>query len=398
MTALFKLSRRSLDELEEELVAHAQRINAAEYAFLELVREFDIRQGWRPYQFNNCAEWLNMKCGIVVGTAREKVRVATALFDLPKISRAFAAGELSYSKVRSLSRVATPHNEAQLLEYAQQATAEQVQRRCQQMHNADRAASTRDVKEIHRGRFLRRSVDGSGRMTISIELTEEAGALVMVALERAMAEADASRDASTAEDEASFPARQADALVDMARAYLAGESAKSTSPADHYQVVVHVDEAALRAEPAEGARSDLPIESVRRLCCDAGVVVVTEDDKGNPLDLGRKHRVVQPALRRALIARDRHCCYPGCAHTRWLEAHHVMHWIDGRAAPGPRTRGQRRAPFACRRMAGGRTSLDNTLLLCSAHHRRLHEGGFRIKPNRAGEWYFETAAGKRLCS
>ena len=139
-------------------------------------------------------------------------------------------------------------------------------------------------------------------MTISIELTEEAGALVMAALERAMAEADASRDASTAEDEASFPARQADALVDMARAYLAGESAKSTSPADHYQVVVHVDEAALRAEPAEGARSDLPIESVRRLCCDAGVVVVTEDDKGNPLDLGRKHRVVQPALRRALNA------------------------------------------------------------------------------------------------
>ncbi|MBK9466855.1 MAG: DUF222 domain-containing protein [Gammaproteobacteria bacterium] len=374
MTALFKLSRRSLDELEEELVAHAQRINAAEYAFLELVREFDIRQGWRPYQFNNCAEWLNMKCGIVVGTAREKVRVASALFDLPRISRAFASGELSYSKVRSLSRVATPHNEAQLLEYAQQATAEQVQRRCQQMHNADRAASTRDVNEIHRGRFLRRSVDGSGRMTISIELTEEAGALVMAALERAMAEADASRDASTAEDEASFPARQADALVDMARAYLAGDSAKTASPADHYQVVVHVDEAALRAEPVEGARSDLPIESVRRLCCDAGVVVVTEDDKGNPLDLGRKHRVVQPALRRALIARDRHCCYPGCAHTRWLEAHHVMHWIDG-----------------------GKTSLDNTLLLCSAHHRRLHEGGFRIKPNHTGEWYFETAAGKRLC-
>ena len=374
MTALFKLSRRSLDELEEELVAHAQRINAAEYAFLELVREFDIRQGWRPYQFNNCAEWLNMKCGIVVGTAREKVRVASALFDLPRISRAFASGELSYSKVRSLSRVATPHNEAQLLEYAQQATAEQVQRRCQQMHNADRAASTRDVNEIHRGRFLRRSVDGSGRMTISIELTEEAGALVMAALERAMAEADASRDASTAEDEASFPARQADALVDMARAYLAGDSAKTASPADHYQVVVHVDEAALRAEPAEGARSDLPIESVRRLCCDAGVVVVTEDDKGNPLDLGRKHRVVQPALRRALIARDRHCCYPGCAHTRWLEAHHVMHWIDG-----------------------GKTNLDNTLLLCSAHHRRLHEGGFRIKPNHTGEWYFETAAGKRLC-
>ncbi|MCG3171819.1 MAG: hypothetical protein CALGDGBN_03524 [Pseudomonadales bacterium] len=373
MTALFRLPRRSLDELEQELVDHAQRINAAEYAFLELLREFDVRQGWKAYQFNNCAEWLNMKCGIVVGTAREKVRVAAALFDLPRISRAFAAGELSYSKVRSLSRVATPHTEAQLLAYAQQATAEQVQRRCQQLRNADRAASTHDANEIHRNRFLCRSLDGSGRMTLSVELTEEAGAVVMAALERAMA--DASRDASGADGEESVHARQADALVDVARAYLAGEPGRSASPADHYQVVVHVDEAALRVEPVPGARSELPIESVRRLCCDAGVVVVTEDAEGNPLDLGRKHRVVQPALRRALLARDRHCCYPGCAHTRWLEAHHVMHWIDG-----------------------GKTSLDNTLLLCSAHHRRLHEGGYRIRTNHAGEWYFETAAGKRLAS
>jgi hypothetical protein len=340
MTAMFRLPRRSLDELEEALVAHAQRMNAAEYAFLELVREFDLRQGWKAWQFNNCAEWLNLKCGIVVGTARKKVRVATALFDLPRISQAFAAGELSCSKVRLLSRVATPHNEVQLLEHAQRATAEQVQRRCQLLRNADRAASTHDVNEIHRGRFLSRSVDGSGRMTISVELTEEAGA-----------------------------------LVDVARAYLAGESGQSASPADHYQVVVHVDERALRESPADGARSDLPIESIRRLCCDTSVVTVTEDAAGNPLDLGRRHRVVQTALRRALEARDRHCCYPGCSHTRWLQAHHVKHWIDG-----------------------GKTSLDNTLLLCSAHHRCLHEGGFRILINHAGEWYFETAAGKCLCA
>jgi hypothetical protein len=222
-----------------------------EYAFLVLVREFDIRQGWKAYQFNNCAEWLNLKCGIVIGTAREKVRVASALFDLPHISRAFAAGELSYSKVRSLSRFATPQNESRLLEYAQQATAEQVQQHCQRLRNADRAASARDVNEVNRGRFLGRSVDGSGRMTISVELTEEAGALVMAALERAMA--DASRAASSSDDEESFHARQADALVELARACLAGEPGKSASPADHYKVVVHVDEAALRDTPAEAA-------------------------------------------------------------------------------------------------------------------------------------------------
>ena len=160
MTAAFALSRRSLDQLEYEIVAHAKRLNASEYAFLALVREFDLRQGWRAYQFNNCAEWLNLKCGIVVGTAREKVRVAAALFDLSRISQAFAEGELSYSKVRSLSRVATPHNEEHLLEYALGATAEQVQSHCQQMRNTDRAASTADVNQIHRNRYLSRSRDG----------------------------------------------------------------------------------------------------------------------------------------------------------------------------------------------------------------------------------------------
>lgn len=299
MSALFKLSRRSLDELEAAIVAHAQRINAAEYAFLELVREFDIRQGWKAYQFNNCAEWLNMKCGIVVGTAREKVRVATALLDLPGISNAFERGELSYSKVRSLSRVATAHNEARLLEYALGATADQVQTHCQQLRNADRAASTADVNHIHRNRYLSRAVDGAGRMTISMELTTEAGELVMAAIERALA--DASRDGSDGGDTESLAARQADALVDVARAFLSGGAERTVTTADHYQVVVHVDEAALHNAPAGGAKSDLPLESIRRLCCDTSMVTVTEDDKGNPLDVGRKHRLVQPALRRALL-------------------------------------------------------------------------------------------------
>src|SRR5262245_52446341 len=108
MGSVFTFSRRSLDQLEDEIIAYAKRMNAVEYEFLVLVREFDIRQGWKAYQFNNCAEWMNMKCGIVAGTAREKLRVAAALFDLPRISLAFAEGELSYSKVRSLTRVTTP--------------------------------------------------------------------------------------------------------------------------------------------------------------------------------------------------------------------------------------------------------------------------------------------------
>jgi hypothetical protein len=80
--------------------------------------------------------------------------------------------------------------------------------------------------------------------------------------------------------------------------------------------------------------------------------------------------VVQPALKRALLARDKCCRFPGCSHERWLDAHHVVHWADG-----------------------GETSLDNTLLLCPSHHRLLHEGGFEIKPGADGEWHFRNASG-----
>ena len=71
MTTVHALSRRSIDQLEDAIIDHSKRLNATEYEFLELVREFDIRQGWKAYYFNSCAEWLNLKCGIVVGTARK---------------------------------------------------------------------------------------------------------------------------------------------------------------------------------------------------------------------------------------------------------------------------------------------------------------------------------------
>ena len=156
----------------------------------------------------------------------------------------------------------------------------------------------------------------------------------------------------------------------MARGYLSGNGGEKQAKSDNYQVVVHVDAAALQDK---GGKSDLPVESVRRIACDADLVAVTRDAKGNLLNLGRKHRVVSPQLKRALLARDKCCTYPSCSHEQFLEAHHVMHWADG-----------------------GETSLDNTRLICNRHHRLLHEGGFTIHKNFAGEWYFRTAEGKVL--
>jgi hypothetical protein len=102
-------------------------------------------------------------------------------------------------------------------------------------------------------------------------------------------------------------------------------------------------------------------------------VVVTEDERGTPLNVGRKQRIVSTPLRRAVAARDRHCTFPGCSRTRYVEAHHVQHWIDG-----------------------GETSLDNLMLLCRRHHQLLHEGGYRIRRDYQGEHYFVRADGRAI--
>ncbi len=377
MQAARVIGHRSLDQLEEDIISLSSHINATEYEFLVLVREFDLRQGWKAYHFNNCAEWLNMKCGIAPGTAREKIRVANALFDLTATSLAFQKGDLSYSKARELTRIATPRDEKKLLEYAIPATALQVENHCRELRNAQRDNSTADVNRLHEQRYLSRSLHGDGSMTISVELPKESGDLVMKALEIALQELDFDIDTFSGEEGAAIDpreveshlARQADALVQMAKGYLAGGKDKKSSTADHYQIMVHVDEDALRNTPTESSKSDLPCETIRRLCCDSGIVVVTGDKSGNPVEVSRKHRVVQPPLKRALLARDKRCRYPGCTHDKWLDAHHVEHWADG-----------------------GETSLENTILLCSRHHRLLHEGGFRIKKDGGGLWQFKMGA------
>jgi hypothetical protein len=379
------ITNRSLDQLETDLISLASHINSQEYEFLVLLREFDLRQGWKAYHFNHCSEWLNMKCGMAPGTAREKLRVANALFDLPQTSSAFAEGDLSYSKARSLSRTATPTTEEHLLDFALNATATQVDRHCMELRNVQRSISTQDANRAHAARYLSCSPHSDGSVTLSVELPRETADLVMKALEMAAPQVDSKDEYEDEESESSnarggHPPRgaselfrqQADALVEIAKSYLAAGSDKKTCTADHYQVTVHVDEKALRGNPDTESKSDLPIETVRRLCCDGSLVPVTEDKNRNPLNVGRKHRVVQPALKRALLARDKCCRFPGCTHERWLDAHHVVHWADG-----------------------GKTSLENTLLLCSRHHRLLHEGGFEIKPGADGEWHFRNASGLR---
>jgi hypothetical protein len=388
---IVSLADRSIDDLDVEIRRLARQMNADTYRMLVLVRDFDDRFGFAKWGLRNCAEWLAWSCGLSLSAAREKVRSAQALRSLPAISAAFEDGRLSYSKVRALTRVAHESDEDLLLAYALDATASQVEERCRQMRNTE-PESVDAARRVWERRSLTMFRDrAKGVVRITVELPEADGELVGRAIESAVAAGDAAfgvEFASNPERSAdAWRAQQADALVAIAKAYLGGGASATNSPgavdgvangdalgarsvpaADHYQVVVHVDEESLRGGIG---RSDLPIETVKRLTCDGSLITIVEDEHGTALDVGRKQRTVTTALRRALWSRDRGCSFPGCRNTRYVDAHHIKHWANG-----------------------GATRLENLALLCTYHHTLLHEGGFTIHDDERGGIYFRRPDGR----
>jgi len=362
-----------IDDLDRAIVNLSARINAETYELLVLIRQFDERAGWLQWGLGNCAEWLHFRCDLSMNAAREKVRVAHALKTLPDVATAFATGELSYSKVRAMTRVVGSHNEKGLLSFALETTTARLEERCRELRcgtadslgSAQRAFANRSLRVIRNAE--------RGVMTISIDLPIETGELVEKALDKARDDSTPSAefvdDLGPARRE-SWSARQADALVSMASSYLSGKDNQSSNTSDDYLVTIHVDQSAL----ANGnGRSSLPIESVKRLCCDGHAVVLGEDENGEPLNIGRKTRTVPKAIKRALQARDKRCAFPGCHHKRFVDAHHIQHWS-----------------------AGGETSLDNLMLLCSQHHKLVHEGGFTIQRDYQNRWFFTRPDGRAV--
>jgi hypothetical protein len=373
------VSSASIDDLDAAICVLTTQQNAVEYRLLLLVREFDDRCGWAKWNFASCAQWLAWRCGIGRSAAREKVRVAHALRDVPLIAAAFEAGRLSYSKVRALTRAANAANEQALLAYALDVDAVKVEQRCRQIRNVQ-PESVEDALRAWRRRSLTvfRN-DARGTLTISVELPVEEGEVIVQALEKAVQAGEVAKGPEFGEE--GWHAQQADALVVVAKRYLGGDTPErvmgegsdtgrsaGVTTADRYQVVVHVDESALRGGAGQ---SELPVETIRRLACDGSIRVVTEDARGDPLDVGRRHRIVPPALRRALWARDRGCTFPGCGNRRFVDAHHLKHWVHG-----------------------GETTLENTALLCTHHHRLVHEGGLRLRRTAEGEIEFRRADGR----
>ena len=470
-----------LARLGDRIAELSARIQAATHELLVLIREFDEQEGWDGCL--TCAHWLSWRAGLSPGAAREHVRVARALGELPKLSDAMRRGKVSYSKVRAVTRVATPENEQTLLDVALAGTAAHVERIARAWRRIDRNVEQAEERQRNASRGLRTWVDEDGMVVVRGRLTPEVGAVLRRALEAACdqarrapasdggTEAEAA-DASADSAEPTLAQRQADAIGTVAEAALAGGLDRGTA-GDRYQVVLHVDaealgerrdvpagtsavaasesepraggqrvpagtsaEAASGSEPRAGgqrvpagtsarAASDRPgggspvhtempgragharqrrrrrasgpcpgaqpttaacrqtvldeaggihvsAETARRLACDAATVSMRHGPGGEILDVGRRTRTISPALRRALAARDRQCRFPGCGNHR-CDGHHIEHWADG-----------------------GRTALDNLVLLCRRHHRAVHEEGFRVTIDAAGDVQFLRPDGRPL--
>jgi hypothetical protein len=372
-----------LEQLGEAICELAAHLEAGTARLLEMVREFDARQGWAT-GYRSCAAWLSHRIGLNPGAARERVRVARALGRLPEIAAALGRGELSYAKVRGLTRVATPETEARLLAVARAGTAWHVERVVRAWRRVDRQAEAQEAERRHRSRGLTVYHDDDGMVVIRGRLEPEAGALLLRALEAAReTEYQKARKAVGADateprtgDEPTPAQRQADALVLMAETALHHELDPGP-PGERYQVVVHVDAPVLADLEAPGQSVldegvHVPAGTSQRLACDASRVVMRHDADGHVLDVGRRTRTISPALRRALLHRDRGCRFPGCG-LRFVQGHHLRHWARG-----------------------GPTTLENLTLLCRFHHRAVHEEGFEVARDANGALQFRRPDGRLI--
>ena len=393
----------SNDQLEAEIVTWSGRIAAGEAHLLTLIAEFDRREAWAGPGLLSCAHWLSWRTGLGPVAARERVRVGRALDELPLVREAHAAGRLSYSQVRAITRVATAQEQQRWIEMARSTTAGQLERLVRGVRRVHKVEEDAADPELAAWRMeARRSYDADGNVVFRIVLPAEQAAVLDAALDvvRAALERDQAEDASagagppqpdeeTGDAGASAEARSpqpepaaasptlTDAFLAMART--TPDPASTESPAaarrSRSRLTAQVDpltgwgrlrdgellppsslSAVLRTLPVRGGKVRL-----RRL---------TPADLRRH-DLGRSQRLPSAALRELLGAIDGECCrFPGCTRRRKLHAHHVEHWSDG-----------------------GTTDLDNLLLVCGRHHTLIHQLGFQLVLHRDRRLSVATAEG-----
>ncbi len=435
--------RPDVEALADRIADLAAHIQAATYELLVLIREFDARGGWEG--FTSCAHWLSWRIGLAPGAAREHVRVARALADLPRLSAAMRRGAVSYSKVRAVTRVATPDNEQALLDVALAGTAAHVEQVVRTWRRVDRAAEAAEDSRRHESRMLHTWVDDDGMVVVRGRLTPEVGAVLRRALDAALdagagaveaaaaigrepratatdaaapgagaagpaaAELRATAPSAAAPAEAgdladadgmapTIAQRRADALGRVAECALAGGLDKGTA-GDRYQVVVHVDGDTLAdgGEAGEevpagtyGPRAACPGPAGGQSALDeaGGIHVSAETARRLACDAATVTMHHGPAGEVLDVGRRTRTISPALRRALAARDRHCR--FPGCAA----TRCD--VHHVDHWAHGGKTALGNLVLLCRRHHRAVHEEGFRVLLGPAGEARFVRPDGQPL--
>ncbi len=354
--------------IRTRLVALSQDIASSKADLLELLVRFDDVEGWKNSGATHCVAWMNLELGIDKQMGWEYLRVGRKLRTLPTTTALFRAGKLSWSKVRIISRVATDDNEKKLCHSALDASVSEVERLCAE-HRWDEEDSDSEKSENERAvkqweeRSLRYNTIRNGNTAITLTLPPEQAQAFLNCVEHSLKQLEDDSDSTISQ-------KRADAALLMAEISIQN-AGRVVATADRYQVIVSIHDEALKQKHTDTQQSNdskkpekrptikdstpIATETARRIACDCSISTNTVTN-GEPTSIGRKSRIWSAGMTRAIKERDQHCQYPGCTHTNHLHIHHIKHWADD-----------------------GETCVSNGVLLCTAHHLAVHEGGYTIE-------------------
>ena len=360
-----------IEATEELWLAHAGA-TSAQVRLLRAVAECDHEAIWERDGCRDFHHWLSASLGISNWAARRWANASRKLPHLPETRAALENGTICFDKALELCRFATGDTEAKLLKWARRVTLVTVRQRA----DLETKKPVEEVVETDRTRYVRYWWQDEGqRLGLWGSFPAEQGHRLIKGLEQMAASLPVITTYESVDGEVPFPdtiieTRRADALVALVAG--GGRGGRSDAPVDF---VVHTDLAAL-AGHGNCEVEDGPVlhaETARRLSCDARLRTVLHDPSGRTVGIGRASRLVPDWLMTQLKHRDRGCSFDGCEHTRYLHAHHIVHWSRG-----------------------GQTDLNNLVLVCTWHHKLVHEYRWGVRLNTAGvaEWF--TPEGRRF--
>src|SRR5713226_333744 len=344
------------ESMGDDQIALQRIVNRAQAEGLRRLRRFDSGQGYAPSGALSARAWLRWQLNLTANAASERVAISRKMPGLPRTEQALADGDISFRHVALIAETAgqlgdkfEAHAETILVDVSKEVCPWRLQRAIWNLkHCLEPDGVLRDANKAHGRRFLHLSQTFDGVYRIDGWLDAEGGASLNTALNSVMGPWAEGDDRSATE-------RRADAAVEMARRQLDGGQLPAVG-GQRPHLAVSVDMATLSKEPGSMAAElewsqPIPAETARRLACDAAITPIIDGEADHT------SRVVPGATRRALVARDKACRFPGCdCPPAWTDAHHVKHWADG-----------------------GATTLDNLILLCRRHHRLVHEEGWTLE-------------------